>query len=214
MYSRSNNVEKTERAKTGERKQVSGCFVIFIALLMIMIYSVVWVLDFVGSLNFEWKKFSNKRIKEVEAYMHLDIPDDVEMTVFRKSTGLGDGDNGYFRLWLTDVEDPEDFLAEVFKNSDCKEILPDNGKYREVLGDFEDDYMGYTTENKAGAYDLIFGPEKLYVCRRDDGDNYLVGFKEENGSYSAKIVFFRGELGCRYNSSEIDISDDDTSEKG
>lgn len=65
-------------------------------MLIIIILSIAWALSFVWNLHFEWKSFSPKRIEKIEAYMQLDIPDDVEMTVFRKSTGLGDGEvSGY-----------------------------------------------------------------------------------------------------------------------
>ena len=166
-----------------------GCLIVFILVFILFAaFCIQAVYEFRMLGKTKWTSFDEEKTAYIEEHMLIDIPEDVTIKLFKRTTGAGDGTTGRYRLWLEDIDDPEDFMEEAYNNASAYSLFESymGQNYEHAISELE--YEDFDKKDDIGdpyaVYNCVF-PQEEGKMRRD---YYVAFFTEREGGYRAKVV--------------------------
>ena len=184
------NINTTQENAKKPKKNYGGLISVIISII------ILFTIGYIGLSSFKPHEinrdsFDAEKISQTEDRMHLDLPDNAQLTRFISWIGWDGG--GYMILGMRYDGKPDDFIANNFKSSE----YTDPHKYEPQDKEFQscvNDIMDSTNRNDVHHEYFISDFDMIYTCKleRTDEHNsgrYIIGFKEENGCTAVKVIF-------------------------
>ena len=133
----------------------------------------------------EWKDFDAQRVAYLEEHFKMDIPDEDTLEMFKRISAPGDGENGWYLLWLEGVSAPEDFMEKAYADAGYRIVESSDKDYANALEKVQ--YKGGRSKDKFDENDLIYKIEITNEGKPRKSEHY-VAFKESRNGYDVKVT--------------------------